>query len=541
MGRGTHRYDLNVVRTQNRRVVVRIVMTLASTILALQAVSAVAAPDAHGDAARMSMPHSSTPAQPSGTTAAPRAAAATAAPTATTPPLAVRGSDNAVWVYNGSGYTSIGGYVIAPPSVVSVPGAGAQPAYVLYFGTGSDHDVYVRDDTRPWQKIAPGIAYCDQAVAATLAATTLYIGCEGRDSVLWSTTAPVTPGTLPTAGGWVAEGGRLRAAPSAATVNGVPEFYVPGTDGFIWEHGAGGGPWSELRLQCYGHPVAAASVGAAAVTCRGLDSAMWYVTRGSGGWSAPALGGGILNEVIAARALDSAVAVDVVAPDSTIWENNVSPAGATQFTGLPGRALFTTELPFANDNIPLYRQLMPLDCETAALQMGLATYGHWYSQQSLFNLQSPDLRGAYWDSHGALHWGDPYTNFVGNVYGSEGNYTGYGVYFPPIVNIAHSHGDSNSTGGEALHSLDIYNEVAAGHPVVAWVEYHWVRPGLGLWTAWDGRTVNYSTWEHAVVLTGVSQTQVRVNDPGTGTAYWIDRSKFEASWHDFDNMAVVVK
>jgi uncharacterized protein YvpB len=45
--------------------------------------------------------------------------------------------------------------------------------------------------------------------------------------------------------------------------------------------------------------------------------------------------------------------------------------------------------------------------------------------------------------------------------------------------------------------------------------------------------------EHAVILSGVSATQVRVNDPLHGTQYWISKSLFETVWRDFNNMAVI--
>jgi hypothetical protein len=59
------------------------------------------------------------------------------------------------------------------------------------------------------------------------------------------------------------------------------------------------------------------------------------------------------------------------------------------------------------------------------------------------------------------------------------------------------------------------------------------------WTAWDGRAVRYSYAEHRVTLSGVSPTEVRVNDPLRGTQYWISKSLFEGVWADFNNMTVV--
>jgi len=190
--------------------------------------------------------------------------------------------------------------------------------------------------------------------------------------------------------------------------------------------------------------------------------------------------------------------------------------------------------------VPIYRQTRNLNCETAALQMGLAYYGHYFSQDSLFAYENPDLRAAQW-INGVLHWGDPYTNFVGNVNGSESNLTGYGVYYPVILAIARSHGVPNAYGGEGFSPGTIYAELAAGHPVQIWMEARWSRPAVRTWIAWDGRRVRYSLAEHSVILTGVSATSVRVNDDQFGSQYWVSKATFETSWRDFNNMAVIYR
>jgi len=191
--------------------------------------------------------------------------------------------------------------------------------------------------------------------------------------------------------------------------------------------------------------------------------------------------------------------------------------------------------------VPVIQQTMVLDCETAALQMGLAAYGYSYSQANLFARENPDLRPPVMDvaNHRVLQWGDPYTNFVGQVNGSDWAPTGYGVYYPVILRIAREIGLTNAYGGEGLSASTIYNALKNGHAVEVWIETNWTRPGVYTWTAFDGRTVRYSYAEHAVTLSGVSPTQVRVNDPLHGTQYWISKATFETSWSDFNNMAVV--
>jgi len=197
--------------------------------------------------------------------------------------------------------------------------------------------------------------------------------------------------------------------------------------------------------------------------------------------------------------------------------------------------------------MPVFYQVMNLDCETAALQMGLAALGHSYSQQALFAGENPDPRQPVMGPNKkVIQWGNPYTNFVGNVNGSDLGPTGYGVYYPLILAIAQTHGAPSSTGGEGLEAAAGYAALTHGHPVVVWVETGWENARAagytGVWTSWDNKQIRYSLIEHAVTLSGVSATQVRVNDPWkSGSQYWFSKSEFERSWTDFNDMAVVLQ
>jgi len=108
-----------------------------------------------------------------------------------------------------------------------------------------------------------------------------------------------------------------------------------------------------------------------------------------------------------------------------------------------------------------------------------------------------------------------------------------------------THGVPNAEGGEGASwtPARIYAELAAGHPVMAWTETGWARPYVGYWTSFDEKIkIRYSLIEHVVTLSGVSPTQVRVNDPWhSGSQYWFSKAAFEASWADFNNMAIVLK
>lgn len=202
--------------------------------------------------------------------------------------------------------------------------------------------------------------------------------------------------------------------------------------------------------------------------------------------------------------------------------------------------------------VPVYKQLRGLDCETAALQMALAALGHYYTQNQLIAMQPPaDIRtpimGPVVNGHKTVaQWGNPYKGFVGNVDGADWIPTGYGVYYPPLLSLVQSQGFPNALGGEGAGNgwtpAKIYAAVAAGHPVMAWVETGWMSAYVGTWTAWDGTRIRYSLLEHTVTLSGVSATQIRVNDPWrSGSQYWFSKAAFERSWADFDNMAIVLQ
>jgi len=231
-----------------------------------------------------------------------------------------------------------------------------------------------------------------------------------------------------------------------------------------------------------------------------------------------------------------AIELEAIPAPTQIYEQYVAPPPAPVAT----RAVLPAG--YVTIGVPVYRQTRALNCETGALQMGLAAYGHYYSQDALFAYENPDLRRAVVGANGTVsQWGDPYTNFVGSVNGSETALTGYGVYYPVILSIARSHGLPNAYGGEGFSPATIYAELAARHPVEVWVEARWSRPRLGTWTAWDGRRIRYSLAEHAVTLSGVSATSVRVNDPQFGSQYWVSKATFETVWRDFGNMAVIFR
>ena len=201
---------------------------------------------------------------------------------------------------------------------------------------------------------------------------------------------------------------------------------------------------------------------------------------------------------------------------------------------------FTTQANWRTLNVPYIHQTHGLSCEAAALQMALQYEGISVSQDSILNVMGIDRRAPYWDSAGRMHWGDPYTNFVGNPDGAERLLTGYGTYYPTVVRAAQQFGGSVVQAGEGIPASTLYQALMNGNPVVAWGSFDWMFHRVTHYVAFDGRTVQFgSPYEHTVTLAGVTSDYVLVNNPWYGVQ-WIAKPTFEAAYATFNNMAVIL-
>lgn len=255
------------------------------------------------------------------------------------------------------------------------------------------------------------------------------------------------------------------------------------------------------------------------------------------GWSGAALAGAAVSGLSLPSLLK-----DANAGGSSASARAITPSASPAGTVASPTPAATTVPSTVTIPVPVIQQEMVLDCETAALQQGLAYFGRNVSQSELFAQEFADTRLPVMGSgHTVRRWGNPYKQFVGYVNGSDWTPTGYGVYWPVILGLARQYGIPNAFGGEGFSPSTIYGELAAGHPVQVWIETRFMRPFVGTWTAWDGTAVRYSYAEHSVTLSGVSPTQVRVNDVLDATQYWVSKELFEANFADFNNMAVIFR
>ena len=185
--------------------------------------------------------------------------------------------------------------------------------------------------------------------------------------------------------------------------------------------------------------------------------------------------------------------------------------------------------------VPVVKQALRNNCETAALAMLLAGQGKRTDQ---LTLQRRLARSGSLDPRtgpdGMLVWGDPRIGFVGRPDGG-GAAGGYGVYERPIRDLAERHGLelADLTGGPARR---VYGALLEGKPVMAWV-------GLsdGPYRTWKtpaGRTVVGNFGEHTVLLTGVGDGYVSINDPLSGRRARWTRADFELMWERLGRRAL---
>src|ERR1700674_1452493 len=189
--------------------------------------------------------------------------------------------------------------------------------------------------------------------------------------------------------------------------------------------------------------------------------------------------------------------------------------------------------------VAVYYQSHSLSCEETATSMALTHQGIYLSQDQI--LQEMPVQGGheYVDGNGTVRWGNPYEGFVGDVNGSEHNYTGYQANWPPLVRVARAHGAS-IVGAGPMSAETIYANIIANHPVVVYATYDWAwHPRHdylsfdGQWIPWIGPNVD----AHVYTAIGVSPWSVLVNDPIRGQ-YWVSKSAFEAAFSDFGEAIV---
>ncbi|MDQ6917826.1 MAG: C39 family peptidase [Candidatus Dormibacteraeota bacterium] len=194
--------------------------------------------------------------------------------------------------------------------------------------------------------------------------------------------------------------------------------------------------------------------------------------------------------------------------------------------------------------VPYIRQSHNLSCEEATTSMALHHQGLNVSQDQILAALGVDNTPVVMSGGLVVSWGNPDRAFVGNVNGLESNHTGYQANPKALMRVINSFGGRVIEWGEPgvagyISPQEIYAQVQADHPVVAYGTWDWryhtrhdYRSEDGNMVAWIGP---YDA--HVYTVVGVNSGSVLVNDPLRGQ-YWVSKGSFEAAYSDF-NMAIV--
>jgi uncharacterized protein YvpB len=197
------------------------------------------------------------------------------------------------------------------------------------------------------------------------------------------------------------------------------------------------------------------------------------------------------------------------------------------------------------------RMQMPLDCEAASLTIALASVGVHTTQQYVQDHFPTDTRPPVLGANGLpATWGDPYTDFVGHVMGSEPGsnphwttYAGWGAYAPVVAREAEALGVPVAAQLTGWNPQALYAAVEAGHPVLVWSTVNYSSQTARTWTAWDGRVIPWTQAGHVVVLMGVDRTAGRLefSDPLTGGYNGTTMAQFARTFTIYGDMAIVIE
>ena len=222
-------------------------------------------------------------------------------------------------------------------------------------------------------------------------------------------------------------------------------------------------------------------------------------------------------------------------------------AGVKPVFGLPSvstfKSSFTTEIPVKKLNVPMYYQQYSQSCEAASVRMALSYKGKgspsdWSILQKFgYNPRPLDKKTNVWD--------DPQKQFVGDVKGSQGKGTGWGVYAEPVAKAVRSYGSHALVQYKVSKSF-IASNIYKGNPVVLWGIWDETATQK-TWKTPEGRTISGPIPMHVRLIVGVKGKEDNpvgfyVHDPITGPTYWTaDYAVYNAQRAGAANQAVAIQ
>lgn len=187
-------------------------------------------------------------------------------------------------------------------------------------------------------------------------------------------------------------------------------------------------------------------------------------------------------------------------------------------------AVESTEASSGSSFLPLvtYQQARPLSCEYAAVQIATGMIGYTVTE---------------WDMEAATpltanpHWG-----YRGDINGTWGNTTDYGIYADALIPGLNANGYSGTSFYGGPEELTSY--IDNGNPVIVWLG---MRGDQSIYeTNADGSSYQVTAFMHVMVVYGYDADGVYLSDPGNGGTRYYDWATFNEMWQVIDGMGLAV-
>jgi uncharacterized protein YvpB len=170
-----------------------------------------------------------------------------------------------------------------------------------------------------------------------------------------------------------------------------------------------------------------------------------------------------------------------------------------------------------------YHQQRGLSCEYASLAIATGMLGDWVSEYDFESVVPLNDNP---------HWG-----YRGDITGSWGNTTNYGVYATPLVPALNAFGFQGEIFYGGRDTLKA--QIDMGRPTLVWIGARGETGSFDEYAA-DGTRYQLTPYMHVVVIYGYDAGGVYVSDPGNGSLTHWSWDSFEAMWYEVDGMALAV-
>ncbi len=192
-------------------------------------------------------------------------------------------------------------------------------------------------------------------------------------------------------------------------------------------------------------------------------------------------------------------------------------------------------------NVPFIDQTVryPTGCESVSTVMVLQYWGYDISVDTFIDSYLPC--GDLPRKHSDVRIGcDPYKAFPGNPRTTKG----YGCFAPVITasvqNILHEQHRVTDLTGTSLDAL-CRTYIDNGIPVILWATAGMQKPYPStVWQTPEGKTIQWISPNHCLVLTGYSDTHYFFNDPQKGVNISYNRAACELAFNALGKQAVVI-